>query len=169
MGSNYGSKSPSNRRYGPDHEQHHQTQHQSRRKKLGDQQEYQFREHHSSYPSSSRNTNFQGGYLSEQQVEMHRLPEGVRGRHSQHRSLSATRGAGNKSNHYHQSASWVGVYTPWFLALWKLPTVILFGMHSIFLLFSFQHTTNLQHSNTSKNGDVLRKSNELYYVGEFYG
>ena len=50
-----------------------------------------------------------------------------------------------------------------------IPTVILFGMHLIFLLFSFQHTTNLQHSNTSKNGDVLRKSNELYYVGEFYG
>ena len=110
MSASYGSKSPSNRRYAQEHEQQPQHQHQSRRKALRDQQEHQMREQHSSFPSSTRGGSgvYQGGgYIQQPHIEVHRGPEVNRGRHSQHRSLSASRGHGNKNNQYHQSAAWV--------------------------------------------------------------
>ena len=99
----YGSKSPSSGRYGNSHEQ--QQQHQSRRKPVRDQQ-HQMRDH-ASLSSGPRGGGYPGGYHREQQIEVHRAPEGNRGRHIQPRSLSATRGSGGKNNQYHHSASWV--------------------------------------------------------------
>ena len=114
MSGSYGSKSPSNRRYDRhDHEQQ-QSQHQSRRKHVRESQQLdQMREHHSSFPSSSRNVPYQAGgaYHQEQHIEIHRAPDLSRGRTNHHRSLSATRGSGNKNNQYHHAASWVRTNT----------------------------------------------------------
>lgn len=70
-------------------------------------QQHQIRDH-ASLISGARGGGYQGGYHREQQIEVHRAPDGSRGRHHvQPRSLSANRGSGNKNNQYHHSASWV--------------------------------------------------------------
>ena len=107
MGGSYGSKSPSSRRYAQDHLESQQPQHQSRRKPYRDHSD-PMREQHSSFPSSTRGgVGYQGGYHQEQHIEFYRGLEPNRGRPSQHRSLSASRGTGKNNNQYHQSASWV--------------------------------------------------------------
>ena len=62
---------------------------------------------HTSLSSGGRGGGYQGEYHREQQIDVHRAPDGSRGRHVHPRSLSASRGIGNKNNNYHHSASWV--------------------------------------------------------------
>ena len=107
MAQNFGSKSPSSRRYAQDYHDPQQPQHQSRRKPFRDHSD-PIREQHSSFPTSTRGgPGYHGGYLQEHHIDFYRGPDSNRGRPNQYRSLSASRGAGKNNNQYHQSTSWV--------------------------------------------------------------